>query len=145
MAHAESADGEVLDSLVEAFRFTRHPDPRVIDGFKTLALEGLMSVERYALGRAEVERSLMSDDGWLAAAAMAYLSRAHVEERVDILRAGMRGRNPKLRGRACTEAGFRNIRELEGEVKALLSDADEYVARSAQIGCEVFELARRRS
>jgi hypothetical protein len=142
LARKEVADGEVIDCLVEAFRCT-YSDPRVIDVFKTIALEGLMSVERYPLDRAEVERLLVSEEEWLAASALAYLSRAYEEERDKILRAGMLSGNPKLRGRACTEVGFRRIRGLEGEVRALLSDADEYVARSAQIGCEVLELPQR--
>lgn len=134
------ADEEIVCLLIDAFRRHRSSEPKADAGLKTLALNGLVAIERYPLGRAEVEPLLEHEDKWLGAAAMVYLSHAVPEEAVKILRAGLRSRNPIRRGQACTEAGFRKIRILRKEVATLLKDGNEYVARSAQIGCEVLNL-----
>jgi hypothetical protein len=94
------------------------------------------------LKRSEVERLLASGDE-LQAAAMLYLSHAYPVEAAGILGDGLRSRDKWVRGKACSEAGFRNIRELRGEVASLLDDEDAYVARSAHIGIEMFDLKAR--
>jgi hypothetical protein len=91
------------------------------------------------LKRSEVERLLASGDE-LQAAAMLYLSRAYPADAAGILGDGLRSRDKWVRGKACSEAGFRNIRELRDAVARLLDDEDDYVARSAQIGIEMFDL-----
>ena len=141
LAHPERADESIVQCLVKAFRSPPSDTPEVLAGFKILALEGLVRIGSYPLERREVEALLENSDKWLAAEAMAYLSHAFEAEAVAILSAGLESNNPAVRGRACTEAGFRNIRPLKERVTSLLNDADEYVARAAQIGCEVFEVA----
>jgi hypothetical protein len=57
-----------------------------------------------------------------------------------VLRAGLKSANEIKRGYACTQAGFRNIKALKDEVRELRKDADRFVANSARIGCEMFDL-----
>ena len=71
---------------------------------------------------------------------MLYLSRAYPADAAGILSDGSRSRDKWVRGKACSEAGFRNIREIRDAVARLLNDEDDYVARSAQIGIEMFDL-----
>jgi hypothetical protein len=129
------ADEDVIGYILSAFR-KDHP------GWKASALDWFTSIKHFPLKRAEVE-PLLTADGELRAAAMLYLSQAYPAEAAEILGDGLRSRDKWARGKACSEAGFRNIRELKDEVAGLLEDEDEYVARSAQIGIEMFELRVR--
>jgi hypothetical protein len=72
---------------------------------------------------------------------MIYLCNAYPDEAVDFLRSGLQSKNPALRGNACTEAAFRNLHELKVEIEQLKNDSDEFVARSAQIAIDLFELS----
>lgn len=141
LAHPVRADESIVQCLVKAFRHPPSDTLEAVAGFKILALNGFVRIGSYPLERNEVESLLKNGDKWLAAEAMAYLSHAFETEAVAILSAGLESSNPAIRGQACTEAGFRNIRPLKDKVANLLNDSDEYVARAAQIGCEMFELA----
>jgi hypothetical protein len=129
------ADDDVIGYTLTAFR---NPDPI----WKAAALDWFISIEHFPLRRSEVELLLASGDE-LQAAAMLYLSRAYPADAAGILGDGLRSRDKWVRGKACSEAGFRNIRELRAQVAALLNDEDAYVARSAQIGIEMFDLKAR--
>jgi hypothetical protein len=142
LANPKTADERIIQCLVEAFRRPPSGDSEIVAGFKILALNSFVRIKQYPLERNEVELLLDNSQRWLAAAAMVYLSHAFESEAVDILRMGLESREPIVRGYACTEAGLRNIRPLKDKVVSLLKDSDEFVARSAQIGCEVFDLAR---
>lgn len=142
LARPEIADERIVQYLVDAFSHPPSNKPEMVVGFKILALDGFVRIKQYPLERSEVEPLVDDSQGWLAAAAMVYLSHAFESEAVDILKAGLESSDPIRRGYACTEAGFRNIRPLKDKVVSLLKDADQFVARSAQIGCEVFALAR---
>lgn len=142
LANPKTADEGILQCLVGVFRRPPSDNPKVIVGFKILALDGFVRIGKYPIGRGEVKPLIEHGQSWLAAAAMVYLSHAFEGEAVMILGAGLESGDPIMRGHACTEAGFRNIQPLKDKIATLLKDADEYVARSAQIGCEVFDLAR---
>ena len=71
---------------------------------------------------------------------MLYLSRAYPADAAGILGDGLRSRDKWVRGKARSEAGFRNIREIRDEVAGLLDAEDDYVSRSAEIGIEMFDL-----
>ncbi len=131
LADSRFADRDVVRYLVSAFR-KEHP------GWKEVALEGFVSINDFPLARSDVEQLLD-----VCPEAMVYLTHAYPSEAVRLLREGLRSDDHSIRGKACTEAGFRNIAELRDEVAALLHDKDDYVARSAQIGCEMFELFAR--
>ena len=126
------ADDDVIGYILTAFR---NPDPI----WKAAALDWFISIKHFPLKRSEVERLLASGDE-LQAAAMLYLSRAYPADAAGILSDGSRSRDKWVRGKACSEAGFRNIREIRDAVARLLNDEDDYVARSAQIGIEMFDL-----
>ena len=142
LAYPNTADERIAQCLVDAFRLPPSQEAKVVSGFKSLALDGLVRIEQYPLERSEVELLLDNSEKWLAAVAMVYMSHAFEREAVDILRAGLESGNPIMRGHACTEVGFRHIQPLKDKIINLLKDSDEYVARSAQIGCEVFEFAK---
>jgi hypothetical protein len=147
LSRKEVCDEEIVSHLIEAFRNPEGREPRIRFAFKELALNGLMAVEQYPLERSEVEELLVceaADTKAVAAKAMVYLSRAFPEDAIDLLRAGLRSANPMMRANACTEAGFRNVSELRIEVADLRKDPNDYVARSAQIGCEMFDLFERK-
>lgn len=135
LAHKDIADEAVVNHLVRAFE-DGHTE------WKQFALHCLSRVECYPLKRAEVEPLLNSPDESLGAEAMIYLSHAYPEEATQILRAGLQSSNPVMRACACTEASFRNIRELRPEVEKLSGDSDEFVARSYRNGIEAFEYAQ---
>src|ERR1044072_5283610 len=132
LARKEVADDDVVGFLVRAF-YEDHPE------WKGFALVGLVSIEKFPLKRREVEELLNHSNKWVAAEAMVYLSQAHPDEAAAILREGLRSSSAIMRGHACSEAGFRNIRELKEEVGGLLKDEESYVARAAKIGRKMFE------
>jgi hypothetical protein len=132
LASRKIADDEVVGYILTAFR---NDDP----GWKEAALHWLISIKHFTLKRSEVEQ-LLSAGGELQAAAMLYLSRAYPAESAYILSDGLRNADKWVRGTAATEAGFGNLRELRAQVAGLLEDEDRYVARSAQIGIEMFDL-----
>ena len=125
-------DEDVVAYILSAFR-DAHP------GWKSAALGWFTAIERFRLNRSEVEQFLVSVDE-LQAAAMLYLSHAYPAEAARILGDGLTSPDKRVRGTAATEAGFQNIRELRARVAGLLDDEDDYVARSAQIGIEMFDL-----
>ena len=141
LANPDTADERIVQYLVDVFTNPPLDKAEIIVGFKILALNSFVRIGKYQLERCEVESLLDDSQSWLAAAAMIYLSHAFESEAIDILGAGLESSDPIVRGHACTEAGFRNIRPLKAKVVSLLKDSDEYVARSAQIGCDVFDLA----
>jgi hypothetical protein len=126
------ADADVIRYLFAAFRKDHA-------GWRDAALEGFVSVKHYPLARSEVEAVLD-----VSAAAIVYMSYAYPAEAVELLRGGLRSRHHWIRGKACTESGSRNFIELRREVEQLLDDEDDFVARSAQIGCEFFKIAAMR-
>jgi hypothetical protein len=132
LAATKVADEDIVRYLLIAF----HNDHL---GWKEVALEGFVSINHFPLARDEVERLLD-----VCAEAMVYLTHASPSETVRLLRRGLQSDDHWIRGKACTEAGFRNIVELRSEVAAFLHDKDDHVARSAQIACEVFEIAAMR-
>ena len=140
LADPRIADEKAAQYLVNAFSEKQSDEPEIDSGFKTIALNRLVGISYFPLKRGEVESLLEHEDKWLAAAAMVYLSHAFECEAVEILRAGLESRNPAMRAHACTEAGFRNIRQLKEKVALLLKDDDTYVANAAQIGCEMFDI-----
>jgi len=140
LANPLIAGKRTTEYLVNAFRYDEFQEPEVLVGFKILALDGLVGIEQYPLDRDEIGLLLEHEEEALAATAMVYLSHACPEETIKILRAGLESENPRMRGYACAEVGSRHIYQLKEEVAALLSDADEYVARAAQTGCEVLEI-----
>ena len=142
LANPQTADERIVQCLTDAFSYPPSDNSEIVDGFKILALNGFVRVGKYPLERSEVELLLDNSQRWLAAAAMVYLSHAFESEAVNILSAGLGSGDPIIRGHACTEAGFRNIRPLKDKVESLLKDSDGFVARAAQIGCEVYDLAR---
>ena len=142
LANKETYDDEVVKFLIDAFRINPGYDTEVADAFKGVAMGCLVDIGEYPLDRAEIEALLEHRDKWLSATAMVYLSQACADEAIEILRTGLRSANPIKRGQACIQAGFRNIEKLENEVRELLNDSDDYVARSAQIACEVFDISR---
>jgi hypothetical protein len=129
------ADDDVIGYILTAFR---NPDPV----WKAAALDWFISIKHFPLKRSEVELLLASGDEFQATA-MLYLSHAYPADAAGILGDGLRSRDKWVRGKACSEAGFRNIRELRAQVAALLNDEDAYVARSAHIGIEMFDLKER--
>jgi hypothetical protein len=141
LANPQTADERIVQCLIDAFRRPPSDDSEIIVGYGTLALHGFVRIGKYPLGRSEVGSLLSNNESWLAAAAMVYLSHAFESEAINILGAGLESRDPIVRGHACTEAGFRHIQPLKAKVVSLLNDSDEYVARSAQTGCDVFNLA----
>jgi hypothetical protein len=140
LAHPQTADEIIAQSLVDAFCRPPSDNSEIVAGFKILALNGLARIMKYPLERIEVESLLDGNESWLAAAAMVYLSHAFESEAIDILGAGLGSSDPIVRGHACIEVSFRHIQPLKDKVMSLLKDSEEYVARSAQIGCEVFAL-----
>jgi hypothetical protein len=140
LANPLIADERTTGHLVNAFRCDGFHEPETVVGFKILALDGLVRIEQYPFERDEIALLLEHEDTELAATAMIYLSHAYTEETIEILRAGLKSKNPRMRASACAEVGFRNIYQLKKEVAALLSDADVYVARAAQTGCFVLEV-----
>jgi hypothetical protein len=140
LANPQTADERIVQCLIDTFRRPPSDNSEIIVGSKILALNGFVQIGKYPLERSEVESLLDNNESWLAAAAMVYLSHAFASETIDILSAGLESNDPVVRGHACTEAGFRHIRSLKDKVVGLLKDSDEYVARSAQIGCDVFNL-----
>lgn len=126
-------DEDIVNSLIELFERDDHR-------CKTFALANLVRVKQFPLARAEVESLRDHDDGWLAAESMVYLSHACPSDAVNVLRAALQSAKPEVRGGACSEIGFRNIFNLKDEAAALLTDDDVYVANSAQIACEMFDL-----
>jgi len=139
LAQPETVDERVIQCLVEAFCFPPSLDVKIASGFKILALDGLVRIGHYPLHRGEVETLLEDNDPWLAAAAMVYLSHAFEPEAVAILKAGLESDNQIMRGHACAEVGSRRILPLKGRVIGLLNDADDYVARAAQIACDLLD------
>jgi len=134
LAARKIADRDVVGYILAAFH-KDHP------GWKARALDWLVSISCFPLERSEVES--LQQGGELEADAMRYLSNAYPDEAVTILSNGLRSTDKWVRGTACTEAGFRNIRELREQVAGLQNDKDDYVARSAQIGVEMFDIAGR--
>jgi hypothetical protein len=142
LANPQTADERIVQCLVDAFSHPPSDNSEIVDGFKILALNAFVRIGEYPLERSEVELLLDNSQRWLAAAAMVYLSHAFESEAVNILSAGLESGDAIIRGHACTEAGFRKLRPLIDKVESLLKDSDDFVARSAQIACEVFDLAR---
>jgi hypothetical protein len=125
---------------LDAFRINSGYEARVADAFKGVAMDCLVEIGEYPLDRGEIEPLLEDNEKYLSATAMVYLSHAFPEETIPILRAGLKSDNPIKRSYACTQAGFGNIKELKDEVRELRKDADRFVANSAQIGCEMFDI-----
>lgn len=137
LAHKDYADAEVVSSLVDAFYHSHAQNSEMKQAFQTKALDGLIDVGEFPLGRNEVEALLTHENKWLAASAMAYLSHAYPPETFTILRAGLRSPNPAMRGRACTEIAFRGVIALQDEAITLLKDLEQYVVNCAQIVCDL--------
>lgn len=137
LAHKDCADAEVVSSLVSAFRDIRDQKPEVAHSFQVMALDGLAEVGQFPLGRDEAAPLLGHENKWLAASAMAYLSRVFPAETVGILRTGLHSAGPVVRGRACTEIAFRKVTDLQDEAIALLKDPEQYVVNCAQIVCDL--------
>lgn len=140
LADKETYDAEVVKFLIDAFRINQSYESQVADAFKGLAMDCLVEIGEYPFDRGEVEPLLEHKEKYLSATAMVYLSHAFPEETIQILRAGLKSANPIKRGNACTQAGFRNIKELKDEVRELRKDPDRFVANAAQIGCEMFDI-----
>jgi hypothetical protein len=140
LADKDTYDDEVVEFLINAFRINPGYETGVADAFKGVAMDCLVDIGEYPLDRSEIDALLEHKDKWLGASAMVYLSHAFPEETEKILKAGLNNANPKKRGKACTQAGFRNVKELKDDVRMLLKDSDDYVARSAQIACEMFDI-----
>jgi hypothetical protein len=138
LARKGSYDSEVENLFTEAFYNEARLEPEVALAFKELALNCFIRVGQFPLGRSEVELLLEHENRHVSASAMVYLSHKFQEEAIKILKEGLKSSNPIKRGHACTEAGFRNMSELRSEVESLLRDEDDFVARSAQIACDVF-------
>ena len=138
LARKGSYDSEVESLFTEAFYNGASLEPETALAYKELALDCFIKAGQFPLGRSEVEPLLEHENGHVSASAMVYLSHKFQEEAVKILKEGLKSSNPIKRRHACTEAGFRNMSELRSEVESLLRDDDEFVARSAQIACDVF-------
>ena len=138
LARKGSYDSEVENLFTEAFYNEARLEPEVALAFQGLALDCFIRVGQFPLGRSAVEPLLEHENRYVSASAMVYLSHKFQEEAIKILKEGLKSSNPIKRGYACTEAGFRNMSELRSEVESLLRDEDDFVARSAQIACDVF-------
>jgi hypothetical protein len=138
LARKESYDSEVESLFTETFYNETRLEPEAALAFKELALNCFIRVGRFPLGRSEVEPLLEHENRTVSASAMVYLSHKFREEAIEILKDGLKSSNPIKRAYACTEAGFGNMNELRSEVESLLRDENDFVARSAQIACDVF-------
>jgi hypothetical protein len=123
LAFPDKADEQVRTALVQAFR----SEPAL----KTPALWGFIHLGYFPLERASLDAVMEGDDQRLTALAMVYLSHAHPEESIQILREALRSRNPRMREYACDEIGDRGIEELKDEMRLLTDDADTDVAQAA--------------
>lgn len=145
LARKGSYDSEVESLFTEAFYNEARLEPEAALAFKELALNCFIRVGLFPLGRSEVELLLEHENRYVSASAMVYLSHKFQEEAINLLKEGLKSSNPIKRGRACTEAGFRNMSELRSEIESLLRDEDDFVARSAQIACDVFIVNNERA
>lgn len=138
LARKGSYDSEVESLFIEAFYNEARLEPEVALALQEHVLSCFIRAGQFPLGRSEVEPLLEHENRTVSALAMVYLSHKFQEEAIKILKEGLKSSNPIKRGYACTEAGFRNMSELRSEVESLLRDEDVFVARSAQIACDVF-------
>lgn len=125
LADRRFVDDDILDTLREAFDAD---DSRL----KTAALWGAIDIGRFLFERDEIEPLLHQPDGRLAALAMVYLSHAHPDETVEILRRALSSSNPHQRSYACDQIGDRFIAELKEEMTPLLNDAHDDVRQAAR-------------
>jgi len=140
-----SYDSEVESLFTEAFYNEARLEPEVALAFKELVLNCFVRVGQFPLSRSAVESLLEHENKSVSASAMVYLSHKFQEESIKILKDGLKSSNPIKSGYACTEAGFSNINELRSEVESLLRDENDFVARSAQIACDVFIVNNERA
>ena len=140
LSHKEVYDDEVKRLLADTFRNADNFETQLALAFKGFVLDCFVALDQYPFERYEVKPLLVCELKGTAASAMVYLSHAYPEEAVAILRAGLRSDNDYMQANACTEAGFRNIRELREEVAELRKSESWYIANSAKIGCEMFDL-----
>jgi len=68
----------------------------------------------------------------MSALAMVYLTRAHPEQRVEILREALASGNPRMREYACDEVGDLDIEELKERLADLVNDPHGDVREAAK-------------
>ena len=125
LADKRSIDDEIVEAISEAF-CSGNQD------LKTTAIWCYINSERFELKEQTVEQLLRDADERMSALAMIYLTRAHPEQRVEILREALASENPRMREYACDEVGDFDIEELKRILAGLVNDPHSDVREAAK-------------
>lgn len=125
LADKRIIDDEIIEAISEAFRSGNQD-------LKTTAIWYYINAERFELKEQTVEQLFHDADERMSALAMVYLTRAHPDQRVEMLREALASENPRMREYACDEVGDFDIEELKGRLAELVNDPHSEVREAAK-------------